>query len=53
MIGNYPVLAAITLSDTDGTYRFYASVGTVYWIADYKAGAPDVGGVTLNTLQGS
>jgi len=53
MIGDRPILAAITVSDVDGNYRFYTSVGTTYWVIDYKAGAPDVGGMTVNNLQGA
>jgi hypothetical protein len=47
-----PVFIKQTTSDGSGLYSFTVDPGKVYWIADYRAGTPDMGGVTLNTLAG-
>jgi len=49
---NIPTYTASTISDATGNYAFEVSDGGTYWITDYKTGAPDVAGATLQTLTG-
>ncbi len=52
MTSGVPVLVQTTTSDASGNYSFSVGSGLRYWIVDYKAGAPDVAGATINTLTG-
>ena len=48
-----------TVSDADGSFMLTIPVGlnqaqnTTWYLVAYKAGSPDVAGVTINTLTGS
>lgn len=53
MTSGTPVLVNQTVSDASGNYSFSVGSGLQYWIVDYKAGAPDVAGATVNTLVGT
>lgn len=46
-------IAAQTVSDASGNYRVDASPAIAHYAVAYKAGAPDVSGVTVNTLVGA
>lgn len=46
-------IAAQTVSDGSGNYRVDASPAIAHYAVAYKAGAPDVSGVTINTLVGA
>jgi hypothetical protein len=53
VLGTYfPYYIGQTVSDASGNYSFVVAQGPLYWIADYKTGAPDVAGATLQTLTG-
>lgn len=41
-----------TISDGAGAYSFAANAYDRYYAVAYKAGSPDVAGVTVNTLTG-
>jgi hypothetical protein len=49
---NIPVLAQSQISDSDGNYSFPVDKSLRFWAVSYKAGSPDVSGVTVNTLAG-
>jgi hypothetical protein len=44
------IIRAVTVSDANGNYLLDGTLGTTYYAVAYKAGAPDVSGVTVNTL---
>ena len=47
------VMVLSTISDGSGNYTFApVNRGVQYYVVAYKAGAPDVSGTTLNTLEG-
>ena len=46
-------IAAQGVSDASGNYRLDASPYLTHYLTAYKAGVPDVAGVTVNTLVGS
>lgn len=53
MTSGVPVLEQTTLSDGSGNYSFTVDPSiTRYWLVDYKSGAPDQTGATINTLSG-
>jgi hypothetical protein len=41
------------VSDAGGNFAFSVSLSTAYYLVAYKVGAPDVAGVTVNTLVGA
>ena len=41
-----------TVSDGSGNYAIFAQGTGPFYVVAYKAGAPDVAGTTVNTLQG-
>jgi hypothetical protein len=41
------------VSDANGLYSFQVQPGVTYYVVAYKAGAPDLAGTTVNTLQGA
>jgi len=45
------VFVATTTSDGSGNYSFSLAGGGTYYLVAYKAGAPDVAGTTVNTLE--
>lgn len=47
-----PLLINKTVSAADGSYKFFVSPLTQYWITDYKSGSPDLAGATKQTLTG-
>ena len=48
-------LVGSTMSDANGNYTIdvYSSVGVTFQVEAYKAGAPDVAGISVNTLVGA
>lgn len=40
-----------TASDGSGAFVFYPGVGGPFYLVAYKAGAPDLAGTTVNTVQ--
>lgn len=48
-----PVLASTVISDANGAYSFNVNPTDLYWVVDYKTGAPDKTGATLQTLAGT
>lgn len=47
-----PTYQGSTISGASGDYSFFVAPGSLYWITDYKAGAPDQAGATNNNLTG-
>lgn len=49
-IGEAPVVARTT-SDASGNYSVFVPTNVSYWVAAYRVGSPDAGGVSLMTIK--
>jgi hypothetical protein len=43
----------VTTSDASGAYAFVVDKTQAWYVVSYKAGAPDVTGITVNTIAGT